>query len=143
MGSQLGRKISVLATKPAAEMAAKAATVLTLRMPRRQMTAGGARVVGIQLAIGEAIPGHRKAAGRDHAEEDADQIERATKLPSRQAITAESNANGSANSVWLKRMSSRRWRIVFNTVSRSHAKARGAKNKYIEPRRTRRSRRGF
>ena len=40
---------------------------------------------------------------------------------SRQAITAASSANGSANSVWLKRMSSSRWRMVLNMQKNYHA----------------------
>src|SRR6478752_8874634 len=35
------------------------------------MPAGGARIVGVELAIGEAIERHGEAASRDHAEENA------------------------------------------------------------------------
>ena len=38
------------------------------------MAAGGARIGGVELAIGEPIEGHGEAAGGDHAEEDADEF---------------------------------------------------------------------
>src|SRR5262249_53877332 len=38
------------------------------------MTAGGARVLGVKMAVGEAVEGHRRAAGEPHAQQQASQV---------------------------------------------------------------------
>ena len=81
------------------------------------MPPGRARIVGVELPIGQPVERHRDAAGGDHAQQDADELLPTTatnRRRSRHAITAANSANGSANSVWLKRMSSRKWRMVLS-----------------------------
>ena len=124
------------------------------------MPAGRARIVGVEPPIGQPIERHREAAGGDHAEQDADdscqrkydcrrnaiadsasdqaaidRIDVDGKVRcdrfNRHAITAASSANGSANSVWLKRISSRKWRIVLNislNLTQRHAQERDSRN---------------
>ena len=38
------------------------------------MAAGGARVGGVDAAVGEAVERHGRAAGEDHAQQDADEL---------------------------------------------------------------------
>jgi hypothetical protein len=39
------------------------------------MTAGGPWIGRIDVTVGEPIEGHRRAAGKDHAKQNADQFE--------------------------------------------------------------------
>ena len=76
------------------------------------MASRGARVSRVDVAIGETVERHRGAAGEDHAQQDAERGPATGNGSSAHASAAARSANGSAKSVWLKRMSSSNLRVA-------------------------------
>ena len=73
-GSRLGRNRSVLSDEQGHAPDGEEPHAGDAEDFGRQMAAGGAGIARVELAIGEAIEGHRGAAGGDHADEDADEL---------------------------------------------------------------------
>ena len=100
----------MLATKATAQPIANSATLFHAQQPGRNMPHPCAWVLCIQIAIYEPVEGHRDTPREDHAQQHAQQI---APMPLRSRFDppghqGRQQGNGSANSVWLNRIISRK-----------------------------------
>ena len=115
------------ARTPTEQTTANTATLADAQHAGRNVPRCVRGLLGVDSPIGQPIEGHRRAAGRDHAQHDAQQLcQRQATGGARadsplHAITAANSANGSANSVWLKRIISRMADATEHGLSDSEA----------------------